>query len=183
MSDCGVVDRQYLQYSLSGLRNKVYHLLQVAEVANAKAALRAKREYRHESSSHLGVADREESLVEIVDRDVAIGKMSHLNGAVHACFPYSALFVVGVDGSKLKLYLVATQRVGIDVNHPFVVVVLSHLQSLVDGPSTQHVVGTCHHQSLVALELWRSNDESHHLACLRLFQSGQRAAVYTVGES
>ena len=109
VSDSGVVDRQYLQYSLSGLRNEVYHLLQVAEVANAKATLRAKREYWHEGSCHLGVADREESLVEVVDRDVAIGKMSHLDGTVHACFPDSVIFVVGVDGCKLKLYLVATQ--------------------------------------------------------------------------
>ena len=68
----GIVDRQHLQHALLGLRTPVDHLLQIAEVAHAEAALTAQREDGDHGACSLPGIDGEESLRQLVDYHLAL---------------------------------------------------------------------------------------------------------------
>ena len=139
---CGaVVDGQHLQHALICLCHKVYHGLEVAKIAHAKAAFGAQREHGHKGSGKAFVPKFEESLVQLVHANLVLANLRQLQLAVITRFPKRCNAVVGINGHKLHGYFFAVQFVEIEVHHPFAIVYLGHGQGSAKCPRAKsHVV-------------------------------------------
>ena len=123
---------------LSGQRKPVCHEPQIAEVANAKAALRTKREQRHERTgiARTGLAEVRYSAVD--DNSIDGSSTAYVYCAVVACLPDDIFRAILAQNDELKLELQG-QTVNGDVDNPQSTVGNLHGQRLVGTPLSQRL--------------------------------------------
>ena len=181
MGGRGVVDGQHLQHMLTGEGDVVDEALEVAEVAYAKRVFAAQGEHGDERAGHTSVVEGEEGLVEVVDHHLPTLKGGELDGTVVAALPDDIALVVA-DGNELKLSLLVGEHIGIEVDDPFVVVVLGHGNALAGIPVAQFLPLADDDQALAGTQLRRTHHKTHGVGERRRRKLLALTAVEAVGE-
>ena len=88
VGDGGVVDRQELQHTLSGLCHKVDHHLKVAEVAYACTCHATERENRYKCTSKSSIPHLKERLIKTVHHCLTVLDLGHGDDAVASALPH-----------------------------------------------------------------------------------------------
>ena len=181
VSDGRIVDRQQLKHLLSSLCHQVDHTLQVSKVAYTCTLLAAKREDRNQYSGKLTVPALQERLAQLV-RDYRTGlHLRYLNTAVVTCFPCFRTLLV-VQCYKLKLQVVDSQSLGIDIHRPFVVRLFHHRHGTLYVPGSYKRIRTYQYQALTFSQLWSTDYQSDGLGKGIILHLCRLLMVDTVGE-
>ena len=170
-----IVDGQQLQHSLAGVCHEVGHCGKVAEVAYAETAFGAQREERHECSSQTSVAHGEERLVLLYHAHVACLHRIEFELTVVARLPHH--IAVGADCHKLVFNaahrcclsillgrLRHTESVGVEVDLPFIVVMLVHRNGVSGVPCSQRGMLAYDGKPLAQSQLRRTHYQTHRAA-------------------
>ena len=150
-----------MQHALAGPCHPVYHAAQVAEVADAETPFRAQREHRHQRAGAFRVVYREERLPELVNHHLAAPHRRQRHDAVALRLPQGHYVVVLVDGHELELERAARQLGGVDVDDPFVGLMLRHWPRLAQPPRAEHALRAHHGKAVVGAQLRRAHLQAH----------------------
>ena len=149
----GIIDGQYLQQSLTATRHPVHHLLQVTKVTHTETRLAAQGEHGHQRTGYLLTVDGEQGLGQFINHHVTRFKRRQLYATVLTTFPDGGHVFFLVEHHKLKLHHVRLQLRGINIQHPFIIVMLRHGEGLENLPAAKGFIGTDECQTLFLTQL------------------------------
>ena len=163
-----IVDGQHLQHALFRLGTPVDHLFQITEVTHTETAFTAEGENGNHRTGSLPGINGKMSLLQFIDHHFALFQLGQGDFAVLTVLPEWCHVFFIVETYELKLEG-RGQGVGIEADHPLVVLMLSHLDGAQGFPVAQRLASTHNGQPLIVAQLWGTYFQAHRLGvgCLR----------------
>ncbi len=171
----GIVDGQHLKHLLVRFSHPVNHHFQVTKVAHAKAATGTQREHGDEGARQLTVANLEEGLIHFLHTHLTISHLRYRECAVITCLPQHIAIIGG--GNKFQFGLSLIKGINIHVYHPFVIVVLYHLQGTIGMPVAQARALARNIQAFALSQLGGTHNQAQ---CLFIFYGRHSLVVTTI---
>ena len=134
MGERGIIDRQDLQNSLTGGRNPVNHLLQIAKVTYTKTGSATQREDRHQCSGETFLLVVEDWLGKFKDQTIASLNKRQCHRTVVTSLPNRITAVL--DNHELIGDDRTMEGGGVKNSHPLIGLMLAHHDSLAEIPTT-----------------------------------------------